>query len=69
MINRMDICMIQEHWLFNCQIQLLNEIHENLKVSLDASVSNIVSCCGGLSRIKNADEAGYLIGYNRLVDL
>jgi hypothetical protein len=30
MINRMDICMIQEHWLFNCQIQLLNEIHENL---------------------------------------
>lgn len=22
--------MIQEHWLFNCQIQLLNEIHENL---------------------------------------
>ena len=30
MINRMDICMIQEHWLFNCQIQFLNEIHENL---------------------------------------
>ena len=30
MINRMDMCMIQEHWLFNCQIQLLNEIHENL---------------------------------------
>jgi hypothetical protein len=30
MINRMDIWMIQEHWLFNCQIQLLNEIHENL---------------------------------------
>jgi hypothetical protein len=30
MINRMDICTIQEHWLFNCQIQLLNEIHEKL---------------------------------------
>jgi hypothetical protein len=38
-------------------------------VSPDATVSNIVSSCGGVSRIKNADEAGYSIGYNRLVDL
>jgi len=26
----MDVCLIQEHWLFNCQIDLFNEIHENL---------------------------------------
>jgi hypothetical protein len=48
---------------------LWTEFRGWLLVPLDASVSNIVSCCGGLSRIKNADEAGYLIGYNRLVDL
>jgi len=26
----MNVCLIQEHWLFNCQIDLFNEIHENL---------------------------------------
>jgi hypothetical protein len=26
----MDVCLIQEHWLFNCPIDLLNEIHQNL---------------------------------------
>jgi hypothetical protein len=26
----MDVCLIQEHWLFICPIDLLNEIHENL---------------------------------------
>ena len=26
----MDICLIQEHWLFNCQLHLLNELHEDL---------------------------------------
>ena len=29
-IQYMYVCLIQEHWLFNCQIDLLNEIHENL---------------------------------------
>ncbi|CAG2237976.1 unnamed protein product [Mytilus edulis] len=26
----MDICLLQEHWLFNCQIDNLNELHEHL---------------------------------------
>jgi len=26
----LDVCLIQKHWLFNCQIDLHNEIHENL---------------------------------------
>ena len=26
----MDVFLIQEHWLFNCPIDLLNEIHQNL---------------------------------------
>ncbi|CAC5421255.1 unnamed protein product [Mytilus coruscus] len=25
-----DICLIQEHWLFNCQLNLLNVLNENL---------------------------------------
>ncbi|CAG2184522.1 unnamed protein product [Mytilus edulis] len=28
--NHMDICLLQEHWLFNCQIDNLNELHEHL---------------------------------------
>lgn len=26
----MDVCLIQEYWLLNCQIHLLNELNENL---------------------------------------
>ena len=29
-IKYIDICLIQEHWLFNCQLSLLHELHENL---------------------------------------
>ncbi|CAG2192047.1 unnamed protein product [Mytilus edulis] len=29
-MKHFDVCMIQEHWLFNCQINLLNELNENL---------------------------------------
>jgi len=29
-LKNMDICLIQEHWLFNCQLHLLNELHEDL---------------------------------------
>lgn len=38
--KNVDICLLQEHWLYSCQLKLLDEIHENFTGAGKAIDSN-----------------------------
>lgn len=38
-VKQLDICLVQEHWLFDCQLHLLNE-HETLLTGIGKAVDS-----------------------------